>query len=211
MEHSDKLKQPHETIREAMKKQGVDYAAIAQRIGEPRVDKLSVAVRCTTGVGPRAIEIRKKIAHALNLDPEKVWDKVYLQERPREAGGYSKAKPANLISADEWAEMQPSARVRSLLRQHDMTIQQLAEMFNVTYRVMTNNIYGATVSHEIRKEVAKLLEREPAEIWDNLYGKLADDNTKKSLDEVLSEDPDFQTFLGFGDLTKPAAQVCEKS
>lgn len=210
MEQSDKLKQSHEIVREAMKRQGIDYATIAQRIGEARVDKLSVAVRCTTGVGPRAIEIRKKIAHALNLDPEKVWDKIYLQERPREAGGYSKAKPANTIPEAEWEKMAPSARVRSLLRQNDMTIQHLADMFGVTYRVMTNNIYGATASHEIRKEVAKLFGRKPAEIWDSLYGQSVV-TTQKSLAEVLSEDPTFETFLGFGDLTKPSPESSENS
>lgn len=210
MEHTDKLKQPHEIIREAMKREGIDYATIAQRIGEARVDKLSVAVRCTTGVGPRAIEIRKKVAHALNLDPEKVWDKIYLQERTREASGYSKAKPADLISGEEWAAMTPSARVRSLLRQHDMTIQHLAEMYGVTYRVMTNNIYGATVNHEIRKDVAKQFGRDPAEIWDNLYGKTAE-VSEQSLSEVLAENPNFETFLGFGDLTKHASPACENS
>lgn len=202
MEKNDKLKQPHEIIREAMKQKRLNFETIAQLIGEPRTDKLSVAVRCTSGVGPRSIEIRKKIAHALNLDPEKVWDPVYLQVRPRGAGGGTRVKPAYAISKKEWAEMAPSARVRALLRMNDMKLHDLAEILGISYRILTNHIYGTTANHEIRLKVAEMFKRDPSEIWDELYTK-GEVKASKTLEEVLEEDPNHSVFFGLGDHTKP--------
>jgi len=184
-----------------MKRQNLDYAGIAERIGEKRTDKLSVAVRCTNGVGRRAIEIRIKIAAALGLDPEQVWDKIYLQQRPRGHAGYSKVQPANTISENDWRKMAPSARVRALLVENELNIQQLSEMYGVTYRVMTNNIYGNTASHDLRLKIAKQFNRAPEDIWDNIYGS-EDPRKNGPISKALAKQPQLAAFLGFGDLTK---------
>lgn len=90
---TEKITLGHEIIRAAMKQRDLDFSELAEAINEKRPDKVSLAVRCTTGNHRRSIEIRKKVAQALDLDPAQVWDEVYLKE------SQNKSKVATTLSS----------------------------------------------------------------------------------------------------------------
>jgi len=201
MSSSGNVKKAHEIIRAAMKERGLDFTAMAALIDEPRVDKLSVAVRCSSGTGQRAIEIRRKIARALDLEPENVWDKVYLEQRKVERTGYKKAKFARDIKPAEWATLSPAERVRALAAERDLSLVHLAEHFGLPYKNFTNHIYGTLTNHEVRLAVADFFKIHPSKIWDKKYAA-PEKSATVPLEDQITANPELEVWLGFGDLTK---------
>lgn len=188
-----------EIIREAMKAKQIDQREMAERIGE-RADKLSIAIRCSSGSGPRSIEIRRKIAAFLALNPEEIWEEVYLTPRKvaPSQGVKLTVKRASDVSEDEWTQMDPAKRVRSLLRELNIDLATLAEALDVSYRVLTNNIYGATVNNVLRPKIAEFLGVSPSRIWDDLYVPEGA-RDKRPLGQALRDDKGLKAFHGFGD------------
>jgi len=196
---TEKITLGHEIIRAAMKQRDLDFSELAEAINEKRPDKVSLAVRCTTGNHRRSIEIRKKVAQALDLDPAQVWDEVYLKEsQNKKQGGNHPIKPANKISKREWKTMSPASRVRALAAQKNITLEEIGKKFGVSYKSVTNHIYGITAKHEIRLGIAKLFAKKPEEIWPDLYSSLPDEDL--DFNEIAEKDPVLRAFWGFGDL-----------
>lgn len=188
-------------IREAMRNEGVTYADLAKRIGE-RKEKLSMAVRCSNGVGPRAIAIRRKIAKALMLDPKKVWDAIYLRERPPASKrGFRPVKPFSEATGAEWEAMSPRERIRSLLADQESDLTSLAKSMDINYRVLTNSLYRDTVSDDRKEAIAQYLGCRTSDIWNMSFIDHNSQNTK-SLEAVLAANPTMTMFFGFGCLKR---------
>lgn len=184
-----------------MRKQDLTYNEIASMIDE-RADKLASAVRCSTGVPPKAIKLREKIAVFLGLDPSDVWDSVFMTPRCRRSP--RKMKTGRAISdrkraEDHWASSTPSERVRSLLRGKEMQMDALAEALGLHYKTMTKAIYGLTVSDSTRHRIAEFLEEDPARIWPDLYVKASAKD--RPLSESDLETPWLARLIGLGDMT----------
>ncbi len=196
----DPIKRPSEVIRAALKQHGLTLRALGEQLGE-RPEKLSVAVKCTNGVGPKAIELRKKVAEVLGLDPYEVWDPVFMTPKIRQKGGYSKLKRRMEMSEDEFEALSPKDKVRSILADFDTNVRELAELLDIPYSTLTSAIYG-NFNDDARKRVAEYLRVPPEDIWPDLYARY-DLKLKVPFKELLSKNPDLKTLHGFGDFTKP--------
>lgn len=187
-------------IREAMEQRGLSYQKIGDEIDEP-ANKLSVAVRCSSGSTQRAIERRVRVAEALGLDPYQVWDEVYLTriERIREKGYKYGVKPFSKLSEGEWDELPPRMRVRALLKEHKLSLQDLAARVGVTYRQLTAAIYGHKEADDIRKKISEELHHPHSDLWPDIYGSKKDE--RQPLVERAANSSDMDKFFGFGDLT----------
>lgn len=190
----------YEIIRRTMRKQNLTYNDIAHQIGE-RPDKLSIAVKCTSGVGPKAIALRAKISAFLNLDPSDVWDAAFMTSRSYEerTGGKIALQPASELTAKKWDLLTPSERVRALLLDNQTNMVGMAEALGLNYKTMTKAIYGLSVGDETRQLVANFLKVEAATIWPDLYGVAPEKNSRLTADDLL--DPWIARLVGLGDMT----------
>lgn len=208
-------KNAHAIVRAVMKQRGVTYRELAVRIGEPNTEKLSVAVRCTSGFGPKTIELRRRIAEALDLIPEDVWEKAHLEPRPtKDTIGYSKVVGRSRLTEEEWKGLRSSEKIRSILSDMDMTFRTYAEFLKVPYSSMTNAVYGNS-NNEMRRRIADDLKVSVEEIWPELYTLV---KNKVPLAEALSSEggAGLRAFFGFGDLRNcakiaPAAGTAEQA
>ena len=200
MPSNPKFTLPHEIVREAMKRQDLTLRLIATRLGE-RPDKLSIAVRGTSGVSRRSIELRHKVAELLSLDPYKVWDKDMMTVRsPTANNKKKKVTPVSELSEEQWNVMSGRERVRAMLTERKMTLRSLGEKLdNMPFSTVTKAIYGYPYE-EARKKIAAFFMKEPHEIWPDLYSaQLAEDDPPRpeSVDDLS---PGLKTFLGFGNM-----------
>jgi lambda repressor-like predicted transcriptional regulator len=192
------LKSGHEIIRAAMEARGLTYQQIATDIGEKNQEKLSVAVRGSSGRGRKSIELRRKIAEYLSLDPADVWDKVYLEVRPiKGRTGYKKVKRTFQWTPEEWAAITPSERLRSILADMDMTLVTLAKVLKVPYTSLTNAVYGEE-NEALRARIAEFIERPAEDIWPEIYHK---QESGVQLRKALAGNAGLKLFLGFGNMT----------
>lgn len=190
----------YEIIRRTMRKQNLTYNDIAHQIGE-RPDKLSIAVKCTSGVGPKAIALRAKISAFLNLDPSDVWDAAFMTSRSygERTGGKIALQPASELTAQEWDLLTPSERVRALLLDNQTTLAAMAEALGLNYKTMTKAIYGISIGDETRQLVASFLKVETATIWPDLYGVAPEKISRLTADDLLN--PWIARLVGLGDMT----------
>ncbi|RWR30435.1 hypothetical protein D2T29_12240 [Sinirhodobacter populi] len=202
MSSNDHTRSAQAMIKDALKSRGLTYQQLAERIGEP-ADKLPVAVRCSSGVGARSIEIRRKVAIALGLKPEDVWNKAYLTPR---IGGARSGKevipPASTFSSAEWKALQPRERVRAKLADLGSDLKAMAAEIGMSYSTMTNAIYqeNRAKNSERRAIIAEFLKCEPNDIWPDDSGQSPQDYA--SLDDVIKERPELMPLFGFGDMTR---------
>ena len=190
----------YEIIRRAMRQQNLTYNDIAHQIGA-RPDKLSIAVKCTSGVGPKAIKLREKIAMFLALDANEVWDAAFMNPRSYDerTGGKVAVQAASELTTAEWGLLTPSERVRALLLNKKMTMIDMAAALSLNYKTMTKAIYGLAVGDEIRQSVAAFLSVEPVSIWPNLYGAESEQNRLLTPADLLN--PWIARLVGLGDMT----------
>lgn len=190
------LKNAHSIVRAVMKQRGITYRELAARIGEPNTEKLSVAVRCTSGFGRKTIELRKRIAEELDLIPEDVWEKAHLELRPtRHTIGYSKVVGRSRLKEEEWKGLRSSEKIRSILADMDMTFRSFAEYLKVPYSSMTNAVYGNS-NNAMRRRIADDLKINVEEIWPELYTTLEKKVPLAALSD--EEGSGLKAFLGFG-------------
>ena len=198
------FKSGHEIIRAAMEARGLTYQQIAVEIGEKNQEKLSVAVRGSSGRGRQSVELRRKVAEFLSLDPAEVWDEVYLQVRSRKGtGGYSKVKRSFQWTPEEWAAITPSERLRSILADMDMTLVSLAKVLKVHYSSLTNAVYGEE-NEALRARIAEFIERPAEEIWPDLHRK---PQSGVPLRKAMAGNPGLKLFLGFGNMTGSGDEI----
>ena len=189
----------NEIIRTAMRERGLTYKDVADQLGEKYPDKLAVAVRCSSGLGRRSIELRKRIAELLSLKPDDVWDEVHLTIRARKpTAGFSKAKFSWQWTDEEWATIPSRERIRSLLADIDLKLTDVAKILNIPYGTLTNAIYGKSTD-DVRRRVAEVVERPIEMIWPDIYNQPA---SKVSLRKAIAVNPGLTMFLGFGDMTR---------
>lgn len=202
MSQNKKLILPQDRIKETLASFGMNMIDLSSQVGASP-NQVSIAIRCAGGVGPGAVELRKKIAETLQLDASQVWDEQFMTvPETMERNGYAPVKPKSELTDEEWGELSPSERVRALLVEHSMTIKDLAEEMEISYRKLTNSIYGKTASNDVRRKVARSLEIEPWKIWPEHFVDPEDDITG-SINDRLKDDPEaMASFLGFGFVPK---------
>ncbi len=187
-------------IRDALKVNQLTYVSLGAQIGE-RPEKISIAVRCGSGLGKRAIEIRKKVAAALALDPSVVWDELYLHELSgsRARPGAERVAMFSQVSHEEWAAMKPRERLRSLLAEYGpVGAREFAVALDIPTRAIYNSVHRSTGGNPVREKIANWFGCEVHDIWGENEVAIA-----VPLHEILASHPEARAFYGFGDLTKP--------
>lgn len=197
MKSKPSLEESHEIIRRIMKERGATYLSLGRELNF-RHEKLATAVKCTTGVTPTTIKMRKSIARALGLDPAEVWSPEYLEYEGRksyETGPYAVA-PASKLSAEVWQKLPPRMRVRALCKDKRIDLAFLQEKYGVTYRVLTTAIYGSNSGDELRRKMAEDLGASPEHIWPDIYGV----QTVQEVTEIAPEAgrSNLDAYYGFG-------------
>lgn len=188
----------HLIIKNALRQNGQKLMEVAKKLGEPP-SKVSLAIRGTSGVGAKPIEIRKKVAEFLGLDPYEVWDASFLTPKPRQKGGNRRVKRRMEYAKDDWAALAPKDKVRSILSEYDMTFQDLSSVLDTPYSTLTSAIYG-NFNTGVRLKVAEYLGVSAETIWPELHSTPA-----KSVDfeAQLRLRPDLRKMHGFGDMRVP--------
>lgn len=194
------IEESRKAIIDAMKSQGYNFTLLAKKMNV-RGEKLAAAVKCTTGITPTTIELRKKAAETLGLDPYKVWNQEYLSyTRKRPTGDRSiKVKPADQLTEEEWDKLPPRMRVRALCQSKGITLKDLEKQLGVTYRMLTSAIYGAKEGYSLRKRISRALHHPMSEIWPDLH-KPQPKAPAPSIQRA-SNSEEMDTFYGFGDLS----------
>lgn len=183
-------------IAEAMRAKGLTYQTIGERVDEAH-ERLRMTVRCRTGVGRRAIEIRRKVAEALDLVPEDVWDPMYLTETDhRTRVGNVAVKAFSDVSEEEWAAMMPRERARSILAERRMSVMELSQEMGVGHRFVFNTLHRPHAKPEAQERLAAALGCEVDDIWGS-----ADPTEGKALKTLLEDYPESRAFFGFGDMS----------
>jgi lambda repressor-like predicted transcriptional regulator len=185
-----------QAIIDAMKARGHNFSTLSEELSV-RGEKLAAAVKCSTGITPSAIKLRLKVAAALDLDPYEVWNEEYLTYVRRKSDGKRliKVKAASELSKYEWSKLPPRTRVRALLIEKEMSLHDLQDELGVSYRMVTNAIYGAEESHDLRSRMSQILEYPIEDIWPDLY-RTEEKPTTYMQKAASSEQMD--QFYGFG-------------
>lgn len=191
--------QSHSLIRQIMKEQGATFPSLAKDLNF-RHEKLASAVKCSTGVTPSTINMRKGVATALGLDPAEVWSPEYLEYSGRktyETGPYAVPSASKLKPA-AWEKLPPRMRVRALCKDKGIDLGVLQEKFGVTYRVLTAAIYGTKTADALRQKIADELGRPIEDIWPDIYcPKVVPVEIVAQTVEARSE---MDAFYGFGNI-----------
>ncbi|WP_299083429.1 helix-turn-helix transcriptional regulator [uncultured Ruegeria sp.] len=185
-------------IKTLLKQNDLKLLDLAKQLGESP-SKLSLAIRCTNGVTPKSIEMRKKIAKFFDLDPYEVWDAVFLTPKERKKGVTRKLKRRFEYSEKEWSELLPNDKVRSILAEFDMTIRDLSSILEIPYSSVTAAIYG-NYNSPAREQIAEYLKMPVELLWPDLHHIPPE---KVNLEALLRKRPDLRTLYGFGNMRQP--------
>ncbi|MFG5384457.1 hypothetical protein [Yoonia sp. R2-816] len=188
----------HAIIKNALRQNGLKLFEVAENLGESP-SKVSLAIHCTSGVGPKPIETRKKIARFLGLDPYEVWDASFLTPKPRQKGGNRKVKRRMEYTKDDWAALVPKDKVRSILAEFDTTVQDLSSILDIPYSTLTSAIYG-NFNSDARLKIAEHLAVAPEKIWPELHSTPV---SSVDFEAQLRLRPDLRKMYGFGDMRVP--------
>lgn len=191
--------QSHNLIRQIMREQGATYPSLAKDL-DFRHEKLASAVKCSTGVTPATIKMRKKVAVALGLDPYEVWSPEYLEYSGRktyETGPYAVPSASKLKPA-AWEKLPPRMRVRALCKDKGFDLGYLQEKFGVTYRVLTAAIYGTKTADALRQKIADEVETPIEEIWPDIYSPKV--VPAEAVAQTVESCSDMDAFYGFGNI-----------
>ena len=187
-----------EVIKSLLKQNGLKLIDLANQLGESPA-KLSLAIRCTNGITPTSIEMRKKIAKFFYLDPYKVWDAVFLTPKERKKGVKRKLKRRIECSEEEWSKLLPNDKVRSILAESNLTLRDLSSILEMPYSSMTWAIYG-NYNSPARKKIAEYLKMPVELLWPDLHHIPKE---KVKLEALLKKRSDLRTLYGFGDMRQP--------
>lgn len=189
---------PADVIKNLLRQDGLKLRDLAEELGES-ASKLSVAIRCTSGVGPKPIELRKKIAKFFDLDPYEIWDASFLTPKKKEKGGNKSVKRRIEYTEEEWTDLAPKDKVRSILVEFDMTMQDLSSILKIPYSTMTAAVYG-NYNSAAREKIAEYLKTPAENLWPELHDKTP---SKVNLTTLLKKRPDLRTLHGFGNMRLP--------
>ncbi len=199
MKNNTTPKMPAEEVIKAMLKlNGLKLRDLAEHLGE-NPSRLSVAIRCTNGVGPRPIERRKKIAKFFDLDPYEVWDASLLTSKEKPKSGNWSVRRRIEYSEKAWTELPPKDKVRSILAEHNMTMRDLSSNLEIPYSTMTGAIYG-NYNSSAREKIAEYLKIPVDLLWPDLHHIPTE---KVKLKALLKKRPDLRALHGFGDMRLP--------
>ncbi|WP_299749938.1 hypothetical protein [uncultured Tateyamaria sp.] len=187
-----------DVIKAKLKQNGIKLLHLAEQLGE-NPSKLSLAIRCTNGVGPKPIERRKKIAKCFELDPYDVWDASWLTPNKKKKGGNQRVKRRIEYSEGDWSELSPKDKVRSVLAEYDMTMRDLSKILEIPYSTLTAAVYGND-NVSVRKKIAEYLAMPVELLWPDLHHEPKE---KVNLEALLKERPDLRKLYGFGDMRVP--------
>ena len=188
----------HVIIKNALRQNGLKLRELAEKLGEPP-SKVSLAIRGTSGVGAKPIEIRMKIAEFLGLDPYEVWDAPFLTPKPRQKGGNRKVKRRMEYEKEDWEALAPKDKVRSVLAEFDMTVRDLSSILDIPYSTLTSAVYG-NFNSDARLKIAEHLAIPAETIWPELHSPPVSND---DFEAQLQLRPDLRKMHGFGDMRTP--------